>query len=134
MKLIPVDPNDVPNITTGMRGRVSYPIIKQFLESNSPISQLDRTGMQQSLQGLYSSLNSYAKNHNMPIKIIARNGEIYLCRLDINADGTPNPDYKPGNKDLGGQYTGTEELTPAQEITPAVVAERHDTEKDQVTK
>ena len=87
MQFISVDPKDIPNIRDSHRGRVSYPILKSFLETNMSLAQLDRTGLQQSLMGLNSCLNSYIKSHDLPIKIFNRKGEIYLCRTDIDDDG-----------------------------------------------
>ena len=70
--------NEVRSAKKGHRGRVSYPILKMFLESDLYMAKLDRTGMQQSLRGLYSCLRSYIENHNMPINLRQRSGEIYL--------------------------------------------------------
>jgi hypothetical protein len=93
VKFIEVDPEDVPNVRESRRGRVSYPILKSFMETGKPLVQLDRTGMQQGLQALTSSLGAYIRNHEMPIKLFQRNGQLYLLRLDLNDDGTPNPDW-----------------------------------------
>ena len=90
MKLVPVDPDAINNVREGRRGRVSYPILKMFLESGEDLSMLDRTGMQNSFQGLYSSLRAYISSHNLPIEIFSRQGEIYLARIheDAAAKGT----------------------------------------------
>lgn len=96
MKLVPVEPEKIPDLQLHRRGRVSYPIIKQFMESKSPASMIDRTGIQQSMQGLYSCLNTYVRNHDMPIKCFSRDGELYLVRLDVKDDGSFDPDWKPG--------------------------------------
>lgn len=93
MKIVPVDPKDFPDVREAHRGRVSYPIIKSFMEANTPLAKLDRTGMQQSLQGLSSALGTYIRSHNLPIKLFTRAGEIYLMRRDLNSDGTPNPGW-----------------------------------------
>ncbi len=87
VKFLDVDPDEIPNNREGRRGRVSYPILKSFLETNKYVAQLDRTGMQQSFQALYSCLNAYIRNHDMPIKIFSRRNQIYLMRLDIDKDG-----------------------------------------------
>jgi len=86
VKFIEVDPNEVPNFRESRRGRVSYPILKSFLETGKPLVQLDRTGVQQSLQSLNSSLGAYIRNHNLPIKLFTRRGEIYLARTDIDEE------------------------------------------------
>lgn len=89
MQFIEVDPNEIPNYREGRRGRVSYPILKSFLETGKYMVQIDRTGVQQSFQSLYSCLNAYVKNHGLPIKLFSRQNQIYLVRTDLNVDGTP---------------------------------------------
>ena len=91
VKFIPVDPKDVPNFRQSHRGRVSYPILKTFLETGQAVSQLDREGIQQSFQSLYSSLTAYIRSHELPIKLFSREGEIYFARTDIDADGNVQP-------------------------------------------
>lgn len=91
VKILPVDPNEIPNLREAHRGRVSYPILKTFLETGFVAGQVDRTGIQQSLQGLNSSLNAYIKSHGLPIKLINRGGQIYLIRLDTDDDGNVGP-------------------------------------------
>jgi len=131
MKLLPVDPAKIPDLQSTSRGRVSYPILKQFMESGLPVALLDRTGVQQSLAGLYSCLNSYAKNHDLPVKVLSRSGQLYLVRLDIDGDGKPNPNWRADT--ARGQYKGTEEGDPVS-IDDAVIEERFSHEKDNVTK
>lgn len=87
VKFIPVDPEEVPNLREGRRGRVSYPILKAFLESNMPLARLDRTGMAQSLQALSMTLNQYVRTHDLPIQMFTRSGEIYLARTDVDDNG-----------------------------------------------
>jgi antitoxin component of RelBE/YafQ-DinJ toxin-antitoxin module len=87
VRFIPIAPEDVPNLREGRRGRVSYPILKSFLESNMPLAQLDRTGMAQGLQALSMTLNQYIRNHDLPIEMFTRSGEIYLARTDVDEDG-----------------------------------------------
>lgn len=89
VKFIEVDPNDIPNFSDKHRGRVSYPILKTFLETGLVCAQLDRTGIQQSKTTLYPMLGSYIKRHSLPIKIFSRAGEFYLMRLDLDAEGKP---------------------------------------------
>jgi hypothetical protein len=89
VKFIPLDPNDVDNVRASHRGRVSYPILKSFMETGEPLVKMDRTGVQQSLQSLYSSLSAYIRSHDLPIKLFTRQGEIHLARLDLDAEGKP---------------------------------------------
>lgn len=90
MKFEAVDPNMIDNTRQGRRGRVSYPLLKMFLETGLPVAKLDRTGMQQNLQGLTSCLGSYIRNHELPIKMFQRTGELYLARTDIVLDDDGN--------------------------------------------
>lgn len=125
MKFIPVSPEDVPNFREAHRGRVSYPILKGFLETNMPIAMLDRTGIQQSFQSLYSSLTAYIRSHNLPIKLFSRGGQLYLTRLDMDNDGNVIENW---------QQEATQASGPIVDMTPDVVAGMFQQEKDQVTK
>jgi len=87
VKFIDVDPAEINNYVGGRRGRVSYPILKSFMEPGKTLVKLDRTGVQQNLQALTSSLNAYVKSHNLPVKIFQRGGELYLLRTDTNDQG-----------------------------------------------
>lgn len=94
MKFIQVDPNEIDNLRQSRRGRVSYPILKSFLETNFYIAEMDLTGVQQSKQALTSSLTAYIRNHGLPIKMFHRGGKIYLARLDIDEKGNAIPDWQ----------------------------------------
>lgn len=89
VQFIPISPEEIDeiNLRMGHRGRISYPILKQFMETGQAMVQLDREGMTQSLQNLTSTMNAYIKSHKMPIKLFTRKGEIYLARTDINSLG-----------------------------------------------
>jgi hypothetical protein len=91
VKFTEVDPEDVHLVRSGRRGRVSYPILKMFLESGMAVGKLDRAGMQQSLMSLNSSLGAYIRNHELPLQMWTSQGEIYLARTDIGDDGKPDP-------------------------------------------
>jgi hypothetical protein len=92
VRFLEVDPDDVPNVRDAHRGRVSYPILKGFLETGMAVAQLDRTGIQQSLMSLSSSLGAYIRNHELPIRLFQRKGEIFLARTDLDDDAKPNPE------------------------------------------
>lgn len=109
MKFEKVDPEDVPNFREAHRGRLSYPVIKSFLETGFTVAKLDRTGMTQSYQSIYLSLKSYVKNHELPITIFSREGQLYLARLDLDADGNKIENWKQ------------EEVTEAPPLTAAEV-------------
>lgn len=130
MQLVEVDPNEIPNFRESHRGRVSYPLLKTFLESGMMMAQIDRTGMQQTLQSLSSCLNAYIKSHNLPVKLFTRMGQIYLARLDLNEDGSVNENWKEDH-DLEKQALAKGEPTP---IGPMEVKVRFAEEKDKVTK
>lgn len=87
VKFIDVNPEDIPNLMQGRRGKVSYPILKSFLETNKLAAMLDRKGMDRPTQGLTMALNSYIRTHELPIRLVQRNGEIYLLRTDIDDNG-----------------------------------------------
>jgi hypothetical protein len=133
MKFDPVKPEDVPNMRESHRGRVSYPILKSFMEENLPMARLDRTGMQQSLMALNSSLGAYIRSHGLPVKLFQRKGELYLMRLDIMYDHednvVPNPDYIPNQPAGDGPSS-----TPGAAVTDDEIKRRFDAEKGQVTK
>lgn len=94
MKFIPVDPREMIDFRETHRGRVSYPILKGFLETNIYLARIDRTGIPRTAASLYSSLSAYARSHEMPIKALLRKQEIYLMRLDVDAKGNPLDDWK----------------------------------------
>lgn len=141
MKFVPVDPKQFPDLREGRRGRVSYPLLKSFLETGLAIAKLDRTGMQQSLQALNSSLGAYIRNHNIPVRIANRGGEIYLIRTDAKSEKDVPParsieEYANEGKDLG---VFVAPITPgpstdAKAITPEEVAARFAKEKGNTTK
>jgi hypothetical protein len=135
MKFIPVVADKFPNLREGRRGRVSYPLLKSFLETNMSIAQLDRTGMQQSLQSLNSSLGAYIRGHGLPIKIANRGGEIYLIRIDVDEKGNVLPaktleEYRAATL-IPATPAANVVVTP---ITPAEVKTRFAQEKGKVGK
>jgi hypothetical protein len=100
-----------------------------------PLAQLDRTGMQQSLQSLNSSLGAYIRGHNLPIKIANRGGEIYLIRTDVDEQGEVLP-----TKTIE-EYARSSQMGPSQaaivtatQITPAEVQKRFAEERGKVGK
>jgi hypothetical protein len=137
VKFEEVDPNEIPNFREGHRGRVSYPILKSFLETGITVAKLDRTGMQQSLQSLNSSLGAYVRSHKLPIKLFTRGGEIYLMRLDTDDEGNPQLSASEAmsgawetEKFSKGEGSGGKAGQEPRPITPEVVAERFEEAKD----
>jgi hypothetical protein len=139
VKFIPVNPDDIPNFRESHRGRVSYPILKSFLETGEPLSQLDRTGMQQGVQSLNSCLNAYIKSHNLPIRLFNRGGQIYLARTDVGDDGLVDVKHNDINKiprvqETVGKAPDDIDPTDVPLVTANEVQRRFAEEKDQVTK
>jgi hypothetical protein len=131
VQFLDVDPDDIPNHREGRRGRVSYPILKSFLETDKYVVQLDRTGMQQSFQALYSCLNSYIRNHELPIRIFSRSGEIYLMRTDVDKDG--NTIENDGLTTTEGNAGALRDMEPVPLDGPEV-ERRYDEELNQTAK
>lgn len=129
VKYVPIEPDNVDNIRRGRRGRVSYPILKGFLESGHFLVKLDTTGMQQSHQSLYSSLGSYIRNHELPIKLFSRAGDLHLMRLDIDKDGNKIENWQQKQED---RETATDK--PLKAITSDEVERRFKEEKGKTTK
>lgn len=139
VKFIDVDPDEIPNFRESHRGRVSYPILKSFLETGKVLVRLDRTGIQQSLQSLNSSLGAYIRNHNLPIKLFTRQGEIYLARTDTAEDGSVQPanvsDFEGRRDPIGVASAELRiDVDNIPEVDDDVVTERFGVEKNQVTK
>jgi hypothetical protein len=93
---------------------------------------MDRTGIQQSLQSLQSCLFSYIRNHELPIKMFTRGGQIYFMRLDIDKNGNPMGDWKEEHATEGRD--GADRNVIAIPIDDAEVATRFKEEEGQVTK
>ena len=127
MQFNQVDAEDIPNIRQGRRGRVSYPIIKGFLETGYFLAELDLTGVQQSQTALRSSITAYISSHDIPIKVFSRSGKMYMMRLDIDENGEPIEDWQDVQK-------GTDATATAVPIDPKEVAKRFAEEKGQTTK
>lgn len=133
VKFVDVDPNELEMFSERRRGRVSYPILKTFLETNKYCVMIDRTGMSQSLMSLTTSLNAYVKNHDLPIKIINRRGQIYLLRLDLDSDGNKIENWREALDDEVSGAATAAVVAPAP-ITKGEVAKRYKQEKDKGTK
>lgn len=131
-----VNPADIPTEREGRRGRVSYPLLKSFLEQNIKCAKMNLDGLQKNPAYLRSVLFSYIRSHQLPIKIFQSGGGMYLMRLDLNNDGTAIEGWKPQTEEevasegAGGMMRNL----PPQPITAAEVAARSHTEKGQTTK
>ncbi len=133
VKFVEVNPQDIEFSRQGHRGRVSYPILKSFLEIDKLCVMLDRTGVQQNFQALYSMLRAYAINHKMPIKIFSSDGEIYLLRLDMDEEGLVDADWKPEDTATDGGKKVESHMSPVL-VTLEEVAKRAEEEAGSSTK
>ncbi|MCK9570572.1 hypothetical protein M0R72_16610 [Candidatus Pacearchaeota archaeon] len=129
VKFIQVSPDDIPNFREPRKGRVSYPILKAFLDSGMVLARMDREGIQRSVTGLSAGLTAYIKSHDLPVKLFVRDGEIHLLRLDLNDDGTPNPDYQPPSderrlKSLTASDELQDRIEEIETLTPEVIKKR----------
>jgi len=103
------------------------------MEANLKMAKLDLTGLEKNPEYLRSVLNSYIKNHKLPIKIFSAQGEMYLMRLDIDNDGKLIENWQAQEVATEGA-AGLMRHTPAVPITSEEVAKRFNAEKNQVTK
>ena len=92
-KFIDLDPMEARHIQRSRRGRLSYPILKAFLETKKFIVQFDPKDTGKTVNSLGSSLSSYAKTHDIPVKAFQRDGQLYLVRLDIDEEGNDIPNW-----------------------------------------
>lgn len=130
VKFVNVDPDDIENVRFTHRGRVSYPILKGFLETGMFIAKLDLTGVQQSRVSLSSSLNAYIRAHNLPVKLFQRMGDFYLMRLDVDEKGNAIPDWAADQLIEHIERKQAE----ARPINPEEISRRYEDEKGQTTK
>jgi len=92
-KFVDLDPAEIRHIQRSRRGRLSYPILKAFLETKKFIVQFDPADTGKTVNSLGSSLSSYAKTHELPVRAFQRDGKLYLMRLDEDDEGNVIPDW-----------------------------------------
>lgn len=80
VKLIDVDPKQVELPTGG----VSAPIVKAFMQRQKKVCQIDLEELGKDISRVRPVLQTYIKSHELPIKVFARNGNLYLMRLDLD--------------------------------------------------
>lgn len=137
VNFIDIDPSEIDTSRAGRRGRVSYPIIKGFMERNVKVSMIDPESLgDKNPQYLRSVLQTYINNHNMPIKIFSANGDLHLMRLDLLNDGTPDPNYGKGTSALKPTEGAAGHLRDeiAVPLDASEVAKRFEQEKAQTLK
>lgn len=130
---VKVDPKDIPTERLGRRGRVSYPLLKSFMEANMKVAKLDLTGLEKNPQYLRSVLYSYIRSHKLPIKVFSAAGDMHLMRLDLDNDGNPIPGYSYEESATEGAAGHLKDME-AKPIDGAEVDARFKQEKGQVTK
>lgn len=131
VKFVDVDPAEIDTSRSGRRGRVSYPIVKGFMERNQKVCKLDLTGMQQKPEYLRSVLAMYIKNHDLPIKVFSAQGDLHLMRLDLDNDNNPIPWEPEESATEGGGSERDAEPVP---MSQAEVRRRYNKEKGKTTK
>lgn len=86
-RFIALDPEEVDEVmnhdASSRRGRVSYPILKGFLESGMEVAKLNREGLGHPAMHYQTLLKMYIEGHNMPVRLRLVNGELYLIRAEV---------------------------------------------------
>jgi hypothetical protein len=109
VEIKPITKDEFANLDLrqGRRGRVSYPVIKGFMEAKDPetggplfMGMVDRTDMPQKAGALCGAVKYYARTHGLPVHAFTRRGECYLMRLDIDEDGTEIEDWSREPEEL----------------------------------
>lgn len=80
---------------------------------------------------LRSVLTSYINSHNLPIKLFSAQGDLHLMRLDLNNDGSPNPDWEKENQKTTEGAAGHERDMAPVAITGEEVDKRFAQERGQ---
>lgn len=132
VKFVDIDPKDIDTARLGRRGRVSYPIVKAFMERNVKLSKLDISDMKRNAAYFRTTLGAYIKSHDMPIRIFSAGGDIHLMRLDLDNDNNPIP-WEPGMSVTEGAAGNLINDAPDR-ITPETVSQRSRKEKGKTTK
>jgi hypothetical protein len=131
-----VDPKMISNRSAGHRGRVSYPLLKSYMESGIPVARVNTDGMQQSMVALRSSLTAYIKSHDLPVYVFQRDGDLYLARLDMEVDeeGTVHKveDWRTPKSSRGTDRGALADATPTP-VNMDEVNKRYEEEKGNVT-
>lgn len=73
-----IEEADIPTISR--EGSQSHTLLSQFIESDASVAEIDVPADRQvsTVRGL---LDSYAKRHNMPVRVMHRGGRLILKRL-----------------------------------------------------
>lgn len=86
--------DEIENSADSRRGRVSYPIIKGFMETGYQVAEVDLTESGRKPMTLQVLLKSFIDTHQLPVKVLLRRGRLFLMRLDIDEQGKEIPNWK----------------------------------------
>ncbi len=134
VSFIQVDPASIDDNRLGRRGRISYPLLKSFMEANIKCAKLDPMGLEgKNPTYLRSVLTSYIKNHNLPVKLFSASGETHLMRLDLDNAGNPIPNWTPEMATTEGAAGHLRDMKPvalnAAEVSARAVQEKKKSHK-----
>lgn len=93
VQFIKKDPNEIKNVLAGSRGRVSYPILKGFMETGLYLAEADVSDTGRTPSSMAGLLKMYIDRHNIPVKPFVRDGALLLMRLDIDEEGNAIDDW-----------------------------------------
>lgn len=125
IKMIDVDPNELDMVREGRKGRMCYPIVKTFLDSGKVLVKLDISETGKTFNSLYTSLNGYCNNHDVPVKVFSKNQEIYLMRLDRDKDGNEIANWKEIKDKKSDTVQVTQaEVKPTETLNPATAKKK----------
>lgn len=91
VKFEKVTDEEIVGTERAMKGTVSYPILKGFIETNMYMAKITPAELAKEYKrdpsGLAMTLRGYAKKHRMPVAVVVRNNVLYLKRLDMEKGG-----------------------------------------------
>jgi hypothetical protein len=82
----PVEIDDIPANQGGANGRVSFPLVKAFMDSGLASAKLNREMIDENrtIKSLRGNIRYYVRQHKLPIMVHLVDGELYLIRTDMN--------------------------------------------------
>jgi hypothetical protein len=92
VKFEEVAPEDVGD-KFDTRGRVSYPLLRDFLATGMYSASPDLAGYDQKIERIASSCINYCRVHQLPVKVLQKGGRLVFYRLDYTPEGAPIPGW-----------------------------------------
>lgn len=93
MRFIEVSPDKAASLAKSKSRHLnSLQVIKDFLAKNTNALQVDLTGTSISINSFYTSINTYAKHHDIAVRATIRQKELFLVRVsteDVQEESTP---------------------------------------------